>query len=164
MIKHRVHEIYNAAYKNYTPVRYDPPGRRPRCNVIVANLQQVNDILFVAEERAAAVVKLINSGYPCTRDAHGGNNNMNREESINHFNTLRLQWLMRSIFTCNTMRHGARDISIIAVFVITPRQRPARNNRNFSAARYCKLNNAAFIKLFARYKTPASSIVHEKGS
>lgn len=114
----------------------------------------MNDIAFVAEERAAAVVKLINSGYPrVSRDAHAGSNNMNREESINHFNTLRLQWLMRSIFTCNTTRHGAHDISIIAVFVTTPRQRPARNDRNFSAARYRGLNNAAFIKLFVRYKT-----------
>lgn len=43
-MKIRVYEIYGAmAHKNCIPVG-------PRCNVIVANLQQVNDILLVAEE------------------------------------------------------------------------------------------------------------------
>lgn len=48
VIKYQVYEIYwTAREKNYTSVRNSPPGRGPRCNVIVANLQQVNDILFV---------------------------------------------------------------------------------------------------------------------
>lgn len=71
--------------KLYSSETYDPPERGPRCNVIVANLQQVNDILSVVEEWAAAVVKLINFGHPRSASALRATISTERRESINHF-------------------------------------------------------------------------------